>query len=414
MADTGKLTSGVGPTYIYNDSKTAAAATEAKLATLDRKNKDLGAYARKLLNLPANNSSSSSTQPMTSLDSYSRNLLQTLFSQELSNAKTNGGGGDLLEAMKPISTHVGGSIGALNNIQKDHTGPTKLLTSAMSNAVQKIAPGFEATIDSAFKKLKLDNQQHLPDQVHGSSKSLATAGDSKASLPHSLQADIYSGASQLTKAMAQIGDAQKAIIQKLQTGIASQITGLLDGFVPSGISQMIVGQLQGQVSKFSSIAEKTTGVLSTNKLLGQLQNSSGSLTSALQNPLKTAVQYASHPPAGGGHSPKIPTSILNKLVPQVTSILGKSSTASGLGFSGNQGFGLHDALAKNSESIINNIASSVPKSQLGILTSILNVAGGAPDTNKNHPPSLTVDPTNPGLSVTHGVPQPQSPPPPII
>ena len=80
----------IGPTYHYNDPSTTTPATAKKIATISRKDPTLGSFLESLFGVKQSVKSGDSAavkqsteSAMQSLDRYSRNLVQTLFSQEL-------------------------------------------------------------------------------------------------------------------------------------------------------------------------------------------------------------------------------------------------------------------------------------------------------------------------------------------
>ena len=416
----------IGTTYQYNNQSTASAATARKIQILSKTNPDLGKSVTEFLK---------SGQDIKGFDKYLRNRLQTLFSQELKLAKSTdkavktttgaikegeeaivetlgNASKKIKETFKPVSTQLGSTLGTLTQVMKDPLGAPEFLGRTMSDVVKKVNPDFANRMDATFKKYKMDNLSHTPDQVMGSIKNLVTAFDDIISVPLSIVSDLYFGLMDIMKELSSAVDQIMSAVTNFFFGPG----GILDSILP-------LGQIQEFLDALDSLAGSAVGISQTfsgaNQIAGsalQLQSLTNGLGGFIQNPLNLAFAYAPPEISQGLYAIQNPQSIVNQyLPPQLSQSLAKISQITGFGFNGNMGYGLQSVLEGLQGGVINSILTNFA-SQYAILTPLLNLGSGIAGTppNKSYPAALQPAVTNPAIKVAQGIPQPQTPPPPVV
>lgn len=431
----------IGPTYHYNDPSTTTPATAKKIAIVSRKDPTLGSFLEGLFGIKQSVKSGntaavqqSTESAMQSLDRYSRNLVQTLFSQELALAKSankttqNVSGGiqkgtesitktldsaskKINETLKPVSSALGSTLGTLTQVAKDPLGAPEFLGRTMSDVVKRVNPTFANQMDATYKKYKMDNLSHMPDQLMGSIRNLMMAADALLSVPLAIVSDLYNGLMDIMKEISSAVDQVTASVTKFFFGPG----GLLDSIIP--ISQIMefldaIGELAGQLTGISQVfsgANQIAGVAL------QAQALTNNFASFIQNPLDLAFAYAPPQVSQGLYAIQNPQTIVNQfLPPQLSEQFAKISQITGFGFNGNMGYGLESVLSGLKGGVISSIVGNFAN-QYAILSPLIATAGGGGTaTNKAYPPMLKPSVVNPAIATTQGVPQPQTPPPKVI
>lgn len=431
----------IGPTYHYNDPTTTSAATAKKIAIVSRKDPTLGSFLESLFGVKQSVKSGdskavkqSTETAMQSLDRYSRNLVQTLFSQELALAKAankttqNISGGiqkgtesitrtldsaskKINETLKPVSSALGSTLGTLTQVARDPLGAPEFLGRTMSDVVKRVNPEFASRMDATYKKYKMDNLSHMPDQLMGSIKNLMMAADAILSVPLAIISDLYFGLMDIMNEISSAVDQVMASVTNFFFGPG----GLLDSIIP--ISQIMefldaIGELSSQLTGISQVFS------GSNQIAGvalQAQALTNNFASFIQNPLDLAFAYAPPQVSQGLYAIQNPQTIVNQfLPPQLSEQFARISQITGFGFNGNMGYGLESVLSGLRGGVINSIVSNFAN-QYAILSPLIATAGGGGTaTNKAYPPMLTPAATNPAIATTQGIPQPQTPPPKVI
>lgn len=431
----------IGPTYHYNDPSTTTSATAKKIAIVSRKDPTLGSFLEGLFGIKQSVKSGntaavqqSTESAMQSLDRYSRNLVQTLFSQELALAKSankttqNVSGGiqkgtesitktldsaskKINETLKPVSSALGSTLGTLTQVAKDPLGAPEFLGRTMSDVVKRVNPTFANQMDATYKKYKMDNLSHMPDQLMGSIRNLMMAADALLSVPLAIVSDLYNGLMDIMNEISSAVDQVTASVTKFFFGPG----GLLDSIIP--ISQIMefldaIGELAGQLTGISQVfsgANQIAGVAL------QAQALTNNFASFIQNPLDLAFAYAPPQVSQGLYAIQNPQTIVNQfLPPQLSEQFAKISQITGFGFNGNMGYGLESVLSGLKGGVISSIVGNFAN-QYAILSPLIATAGGGGTaTNKAYPPMLKPSAVNPAIATTQGVPQPQTPPPKVI
>lgn len=431
----------VGPTYHYNDPSTTTPATAKKTEIVRRKDPTLATFIEGLFGIEQGVKSGDSAAvkkstetAMQSLDRYSRNLVQTLYSQELALAKSankttqNVTGGiqkgtesitktldsaskKINETLKPVSSALGSTLGTLTQVARDPLGAPEFLGRTMSDVVKRVNPEFANRMDATFKKYKMDNLSHMPDQLMGSIRNLMMAGDAILSVPLAIISDLYNGLMSIMNEISSAVDQIMASVTKFFFGPG----GLLDSIVPIGQIMAFldaIGELSGQLTGISQVFS------GSNQIAGvalQAEALTNNFASFLQSPLDLAFAYAPPQVSQGLYAIQNPQTIINQfLPPQLSQQFAKLGQISGLGFNGNMGYGFENVLGGLKGGVISSIVGNFAN-QYSILSPLIATAGGGGTaTNKAYPPMLTPSAVNPAIATSQGVPQPQTPPPKVI
>jgi hypothetical protein len=433
----------IGPSYHYNDPSTTGPATAKKIETISRKDPTLGAFLEDLFGIKkgvASNDSAKVTKStesaMTSLDRYSRNLVQTLFSQELAlsksvhNTTSNVSGGiqkgtesitrnldglskKINETLKPVSTALGSTLGTLTQVAKDPLGAPTFLSHTMGDVVKRVNPDFYNRMDATFKKYKLDTHSHLPDQLMGSARNLLTAADAILAVPLGIISDLYFGLMNIMKEISSAVDQIMASVTKLFFGPG----GLLDSIIPISMIMEFLDAIGGLAGQLTGISQVFSGANQIASVALQAQNLGNQFGNFIQNPMDLASAYMPQQLSQGLYALQNPQSLVDQyLPPQLSQQFAKISQITGFGFNGNMGFGLQSVLDGMKGGVISSIVGNFAN-QYAILTPILNLGaggGGGTLTNKAYPPMLKPSAVNPSIQTAHGVPQLQTPPPKIF
>lgn len=426
----------VGLDYTYQNSKTADASTKRKLQTLAKKNPEQARYIASVLGIgnavtgTADELAGSINSASQSLDKYTRNLIQTLFAQELAVSKSidkyssNIAGSitdgveslsdgldtvskELNELMKPVSTALGSTLGTLTGMMKDPLGAVTLLPRTMADVVEKVSPKFAATIEANYKKMKLDNLAHLPNQIMGSVKNLLTAADALLAMPLQIISDLYQG---LMDIMKSISDAVDQILSAVMNFFFGP-GGLLDSILP-------ISQILAFLEAVSELASELGGIagtfLSSNPISGftnNIQTYAGQLGSFLQNPVDLITAYVPQEVTQGLYAIRNPQTLINQILPpQLSEQFATLSKITGFGFNGNMGFGFESVLEGLQGGVLTSILSNFA-SQYAILSPLLGVAQNTGTAlNAAAPPALQPALAG-GQPTAQGIVQPQTTPP---
>ncbi len=436
----------IGPDYTYLDPITSAAATRRKITTLARKDPVLALFVESIFGVgsaattgTAADVNVSANESLKELDKYSRNLVQTLFAQELAIARNtnttslnsstgapsivNGEGvegitdfldkksQDINELFKPVSTAIGSTLGTLTGMVKDPLGSVTLLPRTLADVVERVNPQFAAIIEGSYKKLKLENIVHLPSQIVGSISNAIAAVDSLLAIPLAFVSDLYSG---LLKLMSQISNlVDKAI--SIVTDFFFGPGGLLDSILPvteilSALEAInsFIGEIQGLTGNFLNIPQITN-------FTNIIQSSTNQIGSVLQNPVGLLVTYLPQDISKNVATFKDPQAFLKQIIPpQISQQFAGLANKTGLGFSGNLGFGFENVLEGLQGGVLTSILGNFSK-QVGILTPLLNAKEGSNVVNlaASYPPILQPALAG-GQPTSQGIVQPQAIPKEVI
>lgn len=411
-----------------------SASTEEKIRTLARTRPEMGRYLNNLFQ--SNAVEDSTTKEESSMDRYTRNVLQTLFSAELKTQEKvastltpvaegiqglsdevtheiQGVQEKLNKLLTPVSSATGQTLGTLTNMARNPLGSPFILASSLTSLVDKVNPDFANKMDATFKKYKMDELANLPGQVIGSVRNLAMAADAILSVPFAIASDIYNGLMDIVKEMSEMLDSLMNTVFNFFFGPQ----GVLDSIIPiSMIMEFLeaVGELADVVSMVGQFSGGFSSVLD---ITNQITSYVSQAESFLNNPSALASQYL--PPEVGQYLGAIrnPDQLVSSLIPpSVKDQMQKLSTMPGLGFVGNLGYSIGGSLETMSQGVI-GLALQQYQSQINVIAPLLNIDGGKPpivDTQEPQPQEIVPASTNPNIPTVQGVPVQQAPNQPIL
>lgn len=383
------------------------------------------------------------TEP-TQLDNYTRNVLRTLYSHEAYfgigvanqvssinaglDSLSQGIAGELglasagiKDALKPVSTALGSTLGTLTNVLRDPIGAISMLPQTAIALISNISPEFAMKLEATFAKYKVTGLANLPGQVLGSVRSLVTLVDAVVTLPIIFISDLYNGLIDLLKELAEFVD-------QVISSIISFFWDILfgeDGLIPiEGILEFLQAVIELAV-EIQALSNLFLGNNVIGNFAGQIANFANGLTSAFSNPIATLFAYLpsdiTSPISQGLYYLRNPEALINNILPpEIKNLIGQVGNMAGVGYSGNAGYGLQSLLnglrGGVISSILNNYSLQVPilKPLFGALGP--TGPGGIGQTGGtypgSYPPYLAGFPGNPNVPVdSQGIPQLQSPPP---
>lgn len=374
------------------------ATTEAKIRTVLKTRPETGRYVADLFGVDIGIQAPGGYKPkeLSKLDSYTKNVLQTLFSAELRAYSTvteavtstssaisgigleirteiQGVKAKIGEALRPISTATGNTLGALTNVARNPLGAPLMIGRSLMSVVDKISPDFTNKLNATYKKHKLTELANLPGQAIGSIRSLAFAADAILAVPFQMAADLYNGLKQIIKEISDLVDGVIAEIFAFFFGPE----GILDSLIPidaileflDAVSELgtiagVIGQYVNGLQIVEDISLMAAGY--ANSIEGFLTNPSGLLQQYIPEEVSQTIKDI-----------RDPEKFINSFVPE--SLMGelrKIGQIPGLGFVGNLGYGIGNTLDALKDGVVIKAIKSFD-SQSGILGEILNLEGGA-------------------------------------
>jgi hypothetical protein len=355
---------------------------------------------------------------------YVRNLVQTLYSQEIAiggaiqqatSSITGGIGtaGDtfagslgkasdtITEAMKPVSTALGSVLGTLTGVAKDPLGSITLLPQTLADTVEKVNPKFAARMEATFKKYKMDNFSHLPQQVMGSVKNLVTAIDAAIALPLAILQDLYQGLMDIMEAISDLVDQIINVVMEF-------FMDLINAIIPLDAILEFISAVSELASEIGGIAGIFLGSNPISEFSLSVQNYATQLGGVISNPMNLVSSYLPESVSQGLYTIRNPQQLLNNILPSdLSQQFAKISQITGFGFNGNMGFGFESVLNGLQGGVVSSILSNFA-SQYSVLTPL--VGGISGQSSSGTPPSLTPSVVNPGQATAQGIVQPQAQP----
>ena len=409
-----------------NNVNVNANLTNAKLDILAITNKPAADYARSLLAVQKSANTSTATTPVTSsIDRYTKNLVQTIFQAEVKTATTvsnsvnnittgiqnvtnsitgalTQNSKDINEALKPVSSVTGSTLGTITHCLKDPLGAPAYLANSIAELYKKADPEGYERIEATYKKYKNDSLAHLPDQIMGSVKSIVNALDAILSLPAALISDLYNGLQAIMQQIASSIDQIEAAIQKFFFGPG----GLLDNIAPGltdflAAVQEFAGYITGITQTFAGATQIANIAIQSSALAGQLNG-------FISNPLNLAFAYAPPVVSQGLYAINNPVNIINQyLPPQISQGFATISKMTGVGFNGNMGYGLQSVLQGLQGGVISSVVSNYAK-QYAMLGHLVTLAPGVKTatvaTNLTQPLNTVPSPVNPNILTANSIP----------
>tara|TARA_R110000868_G_scaffold205893_4_gene454562 strand:- start:1129 stop:2625 length:1497 start_codon:yes stop_codon:yes gene_type:complete len=381
------------------------------------------------------------------MDRYTKNLIQTLFSPEIvaanisdfetnSEAKiaeatstvtngirkaTNEVVHDLISVkenihkiLEPVSSITGQTLGNLTNVLKDPIGAPFAIGQSLVHMVDKVNPGFSDRLDATFKKYKTEDLQHLPTQIMGGLRSLASTVDAILSLPFAIAEDIYQG---LMEIMQELADALDSILGAVfdlffgPEGVLDSLFGLGEIMEFLTAVSEVLSFVGGITSSFSGLTQVTNYVSMGQSYLSQAG-------SVLSNPLALAQSYIPAEASQFTGYLRDPQQVVNQLIPpEINDQLQKIGSISGLGLAGNFGYGVEGILSTMKNGVITGVLDQF-EAQAGILGPLLGKSSNATpmtNTQQGYPPTVQGSSINPNIPVDkQGVPVQLTAPPPVL
>jgi hypothetical protein len=429
------------------------ATTLKKCQTLKRTRPDLAAFAANLFGLTetdgagqslTTNTGSNKTTTLDSLDRYSRNVIQTLFSVELEALNNDGtsstqtepegagstiankiGGGidavhdsllgakqEINEILKPVSSEIGSTLASLTGMLKNPLGAPFAIPAALASVVDRVSPTFSNKLDAAFKQFKINEIQNLPSEVMGSLRSLASKADKLLEKPLAIATDLYRG---VMKIMQKISELIDSIITKLFDFIFGP-DGVLDSILPIKDILSFIDAVSSIASEISSIGNMFGGLSFVNDYVSQFQSYASQAKGILSDPKSFAMSYL--PPEAGQFLNQIrnPEQFLQSIIPpEISQQLSQVSQLPGLGFLGNMGYGVEETLSKLQGGFVTQILEGFV-SQAGILKPLLGENPSSPpisNTQQEYPPTVDSALTG-GQPSVQGIPVSLAPRPKVL
>ncbi len=270
----------------------------------------------------------------------------------------------ITDALKPVSTFVGGSIINLTGVVKDPVGSLFELPSTLGAMINKVNPNAHAKFEASMKALHLENLQNVPSQVMGSLDHLGKLINGITALPINFVLDIYYGCQAIMKAVQKmINDFFEGIMKMVYSVIEAIVPGLQD-FLSAVFT--LSQQIGGIASMFSGV-NQITGF--TNQISGYMQGLKG----VLSNPTDLIMSFAPPGVKNGINMFNNPQQLLNQMMPpQLGNALGTLTKITGFGFNGNMGYSLFSSLEVFRGGLISGVMTGFG-AQFSILSPLFTV-----------------------------------------
>jgi hypothetical protein len=402
------------PAYQYKD--TAAQQTLKKTEILARTRPDVAASAAAIVG---------GQTPNIEGGKYVRNLIQTLYSQEIAigdtinNVSSSAVKGidaagntfasslkkaseTITKAMKPVSTALGSTLGTLTTVAKDPLGSITLLPRTLGDAVEKVNPSFAARMEASYKKYKMENYSHLPQQVMGSIKNVLTISDCSIALPLAILQDLYQGLMNIMKAIADLVDQIIGVLMQF-------FMDLLNAIIPLDAILEFIQAVSELASEIGGIAGTFLGSNPITEFALSVQTYTTQLGGAIANPMNLVAAYMPPQVSQGLYMLHNPQQLLNSILPAgLSQQFSKIARMTGFGFNGNMGYGFESVLKGLQGGVISSVLSDY-SSQYSVLTPLVKTGSSEPNT-PNVSPMLKQSSIGSNQAVAQGIVQPQSMP----
>jgi hypothetical protein len=322
------------------------------------------------------------------IDSFSDSITRSLdtFSEQI---RTN---------TKPISDFMGQTLGTLTGVIEDPLGPNGL-GNAATRLINSVSPGMGDKINGLNKSLHLEALGRLPGQAMASIGHIMQAVNDLLAIPLSILSEIYYGLQAIMKSISKM-------INSVIDGFMSLLMNFLDSIIPiksimgllNSISDL-AGQIGGLAGAFNlsmvtDITSQITGF--TDQFTDILNNPLDFATSflpadvtnildGLNDPEKLLGQFLPTEVSSFVDGIKNPTDMIKQfLPPQLAQGFDKISSMTGLGYTGNMGYGFGSSLKENQGNVLNNLMANFQQ-QLPILAPLL---AGQAETPEAQQPKL--------------------------
>jgi hypothetical protein len=260
---------------------------------------------------------------------------------------TNAAATQINEALKPVSSFIGSTLGTLTGIMADPIGGTLNLPNTIGYMMDRVNPSLKAKYTATYAKYNIDKLAEMPGQLFGSAQQLVRSVDKITSLPIGIINDIYKGYTQL---IGQMNDFINSLFEILQTFFNS----ILDSLFP-GLTQFLtqLTEFANQIGGIAQIFGAQTQVLG---FTNQIIQGANQLNSFIQNPLDLAFAYAPEQLSQGLYALQNPQALINQyLPPELSQYFAQISSITGFGFNGNMGYGLQSVLQGFQNGVLSGI-----------------------------------------------------------
>lgn len=306
------------------------------------------------------------------------------------------------EALKPVSSFVGSTLGTLTGIMSDPIGSAVNLPNTIGYMMDKLNPSLKAKYMSTYSKYNVDKLIEMPGMLFGSAQQLIKSTDKLLSLPVGIINDIYKGYSEL---IGQFNDFVNSLFEILQTFFNS----ILDNLFP-GLTDFLnqVTAFANQIGGIAQIFGAQTQILD---FTNQIIQGANQLNSFIQNPLDLVSAYIPEQVSQSIYALQNPQAIINQfLPPELSQYFAQISSITGFGFNGNMGYGLQSVLQGFQNGVLSGILEGFA-TQFSILAPLFTGQTTTPPSFGNEAGTRTtqgiaynVDKTS--GQVIAGIPQP--------
>jgi hypothetical protein len=260
---------------------------------------------------------------------------------------TNAASQQIAQALKPVSSFVGSTLGTLTGIMADPIGGTLNLPNTIGSMMDRLNPSLKSKYTATYAKYNIDKLAEMPGQLFGSAQQLARSVDTIIGLPIGIINDIYKGYTQL---IGQFNDFINTLFEVLQTFFNSILDNLFPG-LPQFLNQLT--DFANQIGGVAQIFGAQTQVLG---FTNQIIQGANQLNSFIQNPLDLAFAFAPEQLSQGLYALQNPQAIINQfLPPELSQYFAQISSITGFGFNGNMGYGLQSVLQGFQNGVLSGI-----------------------------------------------------------
>ena len=151
------------------------------------------------------------------------------------------------------------------------------ISSSVGTALERISPRFKQDVMTSHQSLKLDELSHLPSQLIGSVRNVASASNPLLSGPSSLVKDVYGGAMGITHKM----NSALSGVMNMGQALAMKAVGFNAGFLTKALGPIMTG-IQGALGGLAGNLSSITNAFGGNSVLSSFSaNIMGKLSSGM-------------------------------------------------------------------------------------------------------------------------------------
>ena len=180
------------------------------------------------------------------------------------------------ENFQPVSSFIGTTLGTMPNQLASNLSAGGI-SSSVGTALERISPRFKQDTMASHQSLKLDELSHLPSQLIGSVRNVASASNPLLSGPSSLVKDVYGGAMGVTHKM----NSALSGVMNMGQAFAMKAVGFNAGFLTKALGPIMTG-IQGALGGLSGNLSSITNAFGGNSVLSSFSaNITGKLSSGM-------------------------------------------------------------------------------------------------------------------------------------